>query len=100
MLCLTCKNRQNCKKLCADAESYVNQDHVKMRDFPCQIEHMANTESESVWDMIESEPQTTKQQIVTAIIRVLPPQQHIAEQVGVSRQYVSRVISEIRATIK
>jgi hypothetical protein len=98
-LCLTCKNRQKCTKLCEEAEAYVNQDHVKMRDFPCEVEKMSNTESGTVWDMMSERRESKTEIAVRVIFTSLPPQRQLAEISGVDQAHISRLIQKMRKAV-
>jgi hypothetical protein len=97
--CDTCPKRGTCTKLCAKAEKYVNQDFVKMRDYPYEVEKMANTESESVWDMINDVPESKKEIAVQVIFDSLPPQRHLAEIAGVDQPRIARLIQKMKKAV-
>ena len=90
MLCDDCPERNTCTELCRPARKYVDQDVVKQRELPVGLPKSQGF----------SWPESTKskKELISLMYFVDKlSQAQIVEKLGVSKQYVSRIVRLVKA---
>ena len=89
--CTWCDNRDYCKHLCEDARLYADQDHVRRRENLLRsIDNLAPRE----WPSI-----TTHEAIIKYYFSDRLTQRDIAKKLGITQQYVSKIVSKSKQII-
>lgn len=88
-LCLACKKRSNCRSLCQQALQYADQDHGSRQEVLLKS-------SEALYPRALPQPPENKVRVLELHYVRGRSRQGIADETGLSYQYVCRVIREHR----
>jgi DNA-directed RNA polymerase specialized sigma subunit len=91
MNCLECDKRETCKVLCKDAEAYVRQDHTRRRE---SLLRSSDNLAPREWPSI-----TTYEAIIKYYFSDRLTQRDIAKKLGITQQYVSKIVSKSKQII-
>ena len=101
MLCQDCTKRSTCKELCPDAERYVGQDEVtstrEVINSDGDVSEIYTSRPSEEW------PLSTKSRSELILLMYFTDrltQAQVAEKIGVSRQYVSKIIRKYSNMLK
>ena len=97
MFCETCDKRESCVEVCAEAEAFVNQDHVSQRHLIPSRPLDLSTEDWTVWDY--SKDRYTPKELKRFIIALHDEgksYREIAYHLGCDIAYISRVLTKFK----
>jgi hypothetical protein len=92
--CKNCHKRAVCRELCPEAAAYADQDYVSAEEFVFMDSE--EIDKLNVTTTVWRDGWTTKDDVIADILRLLPPQREIADRLGVTQQYISKVLSELK----
>lgn len=94
MNCKNCHKRAVCRELCPETAAYADQDYVSAEEFVFMDSE--EIDKLNVTTTVWRDGWTTKDDVIADILRLLPPQREIADRLGVTQQYISKVLSELK----
>lgn len=98
MLCRQCDKFATCTTLCPEAERYVNQDYVPLKEVLLPQSTLESLPAGiSVWEGKPNKPILTKReaQVFTALLQG-KTREEIAEMLGITRENLKQIIRRIR----
>jgi DNA-binding CsgD family transcriptional regulator len=94
MLCQDCPTRNSCLKLCREAEDYVGQDYVPLRELriglPMYGGNMSDYEAGTGWYLSDREKRLVR------LMGIGLSRKEITEMLGMSRESLRQAIFRIR----
>ena len=95
-ICTECKKRSTCQELCQEAEEYVNQDYVSLKEVPVSNSFLDTLPSHQMFRPKNKYTSSELKAFILILHKDGLKNTEIAYHLPVTLQYVGQVIKSIR----
>jgi len=99
MLCQKCKKKDTCRKLCSEAEKYVNQDYTTQKESILK-NNIIDFRYPTGRPFPDLSTRSNEENIIAMFFNGGIKQSEVAQTLDVSRQFVNKIVKKYRLIIR